>query len=991
MRAPSSILALISILSITHSQRTYDEAVCNGNKIYSFADQSKRGVMDVTTNPAGANPTFEEFSFTVTNTPTGKDPAQMTFESVSMDPTTGTIYALITYLPTTTDTYLATIDLDALQITLVNNAGPITPSSTILTGMTVDCDGTIYVVEDEEYKVYTVDPTTAQRTLVPDLSGSQNCNSPGYEDCVEIIGYHMDEDLIYRVSTSYDGTKFRIFRQNGDGTETKKDISDSNGYCLDSNKGAIVGIEYIGNDLWLISCEGDFGSVRLLDTQNFDTQNPTIEAIGSGGWVYSGGPVWRDGSGLIGSDSTGALCQPACVTTAMPTEPPTTPSPTTPSPTTPAPTTPSPTTPSPTTPSPTTPSPTTPAPTTPSPTTPSPTTPSPTTPSPTTPSPTTPAPGTPNPSTPSPTTPSPTTPAPTTPSPTTPSPTTPSPTTPSPTTPSPTTPAPGTPNPSTPSPTTPSPTTPSPTTPAPTNPSSTDDCPQCPFELDLDKISYVAITDDCPTTTSTPTTRSAQWNPNGGDSSDSSDRRRILKTHQSDSSEDMSDLCFKNGDSLVFVDDLCDTGWDKKKKQDSSDAAFLAPICVTYDVEEDTANCGTINNIFLGLCTSKDTDFDVSLLGTGDVDNILNVEDSVNVLSASGYRNADDELGVQVVLTRSNAMWFKICFENVAVTTTFNKERHDLDVATNGAIVFTDWSGDTAACTSLGLPCLNFFFGCEEDLIGPEKRIIASQKSIQLNANHNCDCDRGMTALTLRYVGDQTAASIVVYNARWRLILCTFTNVKKGEKITCTADNTKDGTFTRQTRFSVSYENRRRSLVDLNDIKNADCVGLMQTSCAVQIIGDKVIGCSDLVVVSHVDGDGALCNARILALETDNTANAYMKDYQMMYADPLKVLNELDPYIRWTLICIMITFVVLVFASIYICFVAKSRNLSEDDDEDDVLKSIAETKKHGLHTQTRTICRSISEEENMNEEEEEDEQNIILAVRNRLQMTTSFP
>eukprot|EP01084_Bolivina_argentea_P084012 152048_1 len=255
MRAPSSILALISILSITHSQRTYDEAVCNGNKIYSFADQSKRGVMDVTTNPAGANPTFEEFSFTVTNTPTGKDPAQMTFESVSMDPTTGTIYALITYLPTTTDTYLATIDLDALQITLVNNAGPITPSSTILTGMTVDCDGTIYVVEDEEYKVYTVDSTTAQRTLVPDLSGSQNCNSPGYEDCVEIIGYHMDEDLIYRVSTSYDGTKFRIFRQNGDGTETRKDISDSNGYCLDSNKGAIVGIEYIGNDLWLISCE----------------------------------------------------------------------------------------------------------------------------------------------------------------------------------------------------------------------------------------------------------------------------------------------------------------------------------------------------------------------------------------------------------------------------------------------------------------------------------------------------------------------------------------------------------------------------------------------------------------------------------------------------------------------------------------------------------------------------------------------------------------
>eukprot|EP01083_Nonionella_stella_P315942 1143002_1 len=943
MMSTTLFIVILIGMSIVSSQRDYSQAECNGTIIYSFANKAGREVVDITFDPTADDPIYKAFNFNITNAPNGT--IEYTWESAQLDPSDKvTVWALITLtLGATSPRYIAKVNFisGTNTITLGN---PITlipdPVKSILGGMAIDCDGTIYIIETQDYSIYQLDPSTGNATFL--FQGSGNCCSPGSCDCSEVIGYNMNDNLLYRISSPTNFGEAKLYRRNSDGTETESSISDPNDLCDGASQ--ISAMEYIGNELWLISCDSNSGAVRLLDTQDFS--NPIIGPIGTNGVVYNQGDgVDRSGSGLIGSVNGNTQCTPECSNSTV----------------------------------------ITPAPTTPSPSTPAPLTPSPITPAPTTPAPTTPAPITPAPITPAPITPAPITPAPTTPAPVTPAPTTPSPVTPVPTTPEPTT------------------TTLAPTTAEPTA-TTMNNCPLCPFELDLRTISGVDVSTKCPTTTTTasPTQKrkkKKKWNRNGGDSSDSSDsRRRMMKTYQSDSDEDMNDLCFKNGDPLIFLDDMCDNGWDKKYKRgsDSGDHmitdAFLAPICVSYKIEDITdgsADCGTINNIFLGLCTSEDTDFDVSLLGTGDVDNILNVEESVNVLSASGYRNADDELGVQVVLTRSNAMWFKICFENVAVTTTFNKERHDLDVATNGAIVFTDWSGDTAACTSLGLPCLNFFFGCEEDLIGPEKRIIASQKSIQLNANHNCDCDRGMTALTLRYVGDQTAASIVVYNARWRLILCTFTNVKKGEKITCTADNTKDGTFTRQTRFSVSYENRRRSLVDLNDIKNADCVGLMQTSCAVQIIGDKVIGCSDLVVISHVDGDGALCNARILALETDNTANAYINDYQRMYADPLKVLDELDPYIRWTLICIMITFVVLVFASIYICFVAKSRNLSEDDDEDDVLKSIAETKKHGLHTQTRTICRSISEEENMNEEE--DEQNIILAVRNRLQMTTSFP
>eukprot|EP01083_Nonionella_stella_P143525 446287_1 len=320
---------LISILCITSSQRDYSQAECNGPMLISFNDI---GQVDLIT---GLTSIYQSYSFssynvTIINPPTQNgDTASTipTLESVQISPSSTLllVWALITVQPSSLfqQKYLATVNIDAVPL-LVTLIHPITFSPTLehylLSGMAIDCDGFIFIIERIHYSTYQLDPDTGIATFL--YKGSGNCASPILGLCHEVIGYNMDDNLMYRISSG--GSSFRMYRRNTDDTETESTISDPDSLCDHGDGGGITAMEYIGNELWLISCTFGDAVVRLLDTHDFD--NPIIGPIGTDGVVY---PIGTDGvvypTGFIGLSDT-SYCTPQCPTlnpTNTPTQKPT--------------------------------------------------------------------------------------------------------------------------------------------------------------------------------------------------------------------------------------------------------------------------------------------------------------------------------------------------------------------------------------------------------------------------------------------------------------------------------------------------------------------------------------------------------------------------------------------------------------------------------------------------------------------------------------------
>jgi len=237
----------------------------------------------------------------------------------------------------------------------------------------------------------------------------------------------------------------------------------------------------------------------------------------------------------------------------------------------------------------------------------------------------------------------------------------------------------------------------------------------------------------------------------------------------------------------------------------------------------------------------------------------------------------------------------------------------------------------------------DFVFGCDDDLIGPESAIsildddtvgIANMFSVQ-----NCDCDNGMTQITLQYVGDWSASKIlgfysVMNTAETPLKDCEFLNVQKGDTITCSAG--AYGTFKRKTRFEVYY--------DGNDNDEADCIGDAKTKCDKMSVGKSLKNCADLVVVSHVDGDGAFCDADVLSFDVAiRGSNAFVgNDRRAM--SPSALWEELDLWIRWMLICLLVAFTALITISCFLCALQRRARTEQREKErklDDIMKQIA--------------------------------------------------
>eukprot|EP00488_Nonionellina_sp_1-RS-2012_P003968 TRINITY_DN87_c0_g1_i1.p1 TRINITY_DN87_c0_g1~~TRINITY_DN87_c0_g1_i1.p1 ORF type:complete len:263 (-),score=105.94 TRINITY_DN87_c0_g1_i1:63-815(-) len=217
-----------------------------------------------------------------------------------------------------------------------------------------------------------------------------------------------------------------------------------------------------------------------------------------------------------------------------------------------------------------------------------------------------------------------------------------------------------------------------------------------------------------------------------------------------------------------------------------------------------------------------------------------------------------------------------------------------------------------------GLPCLNFFF----DIPCPP----------EATADASCECMGGMSSLTLLYDPSNGLDADIIgyYNARkTTAVLCEFTAVSPGTEIECISD-TYDK-LSSSTYFVITYYDTRRRMGRNKgsiSIDPGDCSGKFHTSCSEQIIGTTSTGCDDLTAVEFISSDGSLCNEEILDEETAS-ANLISGVDNIFSSSPLKVLEEMDPYVRYSLIGIVVTFAVLTLVACYIC-IARDNGKEEE-------------------------------------------------------------
>jgi len=454
------------------------------------------------------------------------------------------------------------------------------------------------------------------------------------------------------------------------------------------------------------------------------------------------------------------------------------------------------------------------------------------------------------------------------------------------------------------------------------------------------------------------------------DSSDASRRRRrrdLAWDSLSSSSEHEHEQCLApDGDPLIFVDSLCHDGYYDDAslfsfsggEYDPNTHKFLAPVCIYYDLQSlwplfNAADVVVVDSIWLALCENVDTDFDSSLLGVDDLTNIVSArtfEDPAthNVQTAVGDR-VDGVLGLNVTLIDATKTQFALCFDTVAVTADFNEYRNEIEISSNGVMnVRYTSSSSLLSCDVIGLPCLNFFFGCKDDLIGPEDGAV-SLHSV------SCDCNQGLTSIFVQYLGTLTNVRVVGFlGETGETILCSTSNVHPGDVVECNAADDNDGSagavFGRYTRFAVFHS----AISDVQSTADAHCIGVIQSNCETQLVGTSVGQCDELLIYAWIDASVAYCDRIVLEWQAqqesgDNALIAHEVKSDTRDGGMLRTLNDMYPYLRWALICTLSMFAVLLLISAYICFVrvkiesmhddARGQRIKvdqpDDDDEDD--------------------------------------------------------
>merc|ERR1712154_530114 len=203
-------------------------------------------------------------------------------------------------------------------------------------------------------------------------------------------------------------------------------------------------------------------------------------------------------------------------------------------------------------------------------------------------------------------------------------------------------------------------------------------------------------------------------------------------------------------------------------------------------------------------------------------------DEGTNVEKARGA-TFDGELGIEVKLRDFEVSSFELCLGNITV----NARNIDTFDTSNGLIFVSSTSGNSTCDNVDGLPCFDFFFDAE---CPPEP------------IHRSCECEDGMVGLELQYIGDDDVSITVHRGWSTSRIYASFDDISRGDVFNVTSKpmTTKFGTWTT---FTMTSSNDEEVI----------CRGKVR-KCDVSMIGSQVQGCDDLIVLSWIDGDDALCD-----------------------------------------------------------------------------------------------------------------------------------
>ena len=186
----------------------------------------------------------------------------------------------------------------------------------------------------------------------------------------------------------------------------------------------------------------------------------------------------------------------------------------------------------------------------------------------------------------------------------------------------------------------------------------------------------------------------------------------------------------------------------------------------------------------------------------------------------------------------------------------------------------------------------------------------------------------GIRVIGLEYIGSESVPITVYYDRRVSIVICEFESVSPGDILICNINNAGYNSYKRRAFFIVG-----------------DCYGAIRTDCSTQLIGE-IGACDEMVIRSYIDMDNAYCDADVLDAQFGSD-NAFTNSKNTINGIRTLTFTELDPYIQWILICLLIAFIALVIVAIYICFVrnriykSDTENLEKDIDRDVIAHTIA--------------------------------------------------
>jgi len=370
---------------------------------------------------------------------------------------------------------------------------------------------------------------------------------------------------------------------------------------------------------------------------------------------------------------------------------------------------------------------------------------------------------------------------------------------------------------------------------------------------------------------------------------------------------------------------------------------FIVETCITYSINI-TADCIEIGYVFLPLCQNNYTNFNYSLLTEDDLDSLITNEtfaNDNNVANAYGATR-NGMLGIIIELKNESVSTFELCLGNITVNGENLDTLNVTTIDTSSGIVYVNNSGaaNYTECPIDGLPCFDFFF----DAPCPNDSALLTTTMDQglpapLSIERDCNCEEGTTSFSLTYTGDNDATVVLTRSRRDGAEYGSY-SVSNGDTFTVYSISAGFDTFAYITGVNV-YDAGSGDVICIYD--------RLYASRPYQV--GRIIGrCSVLTVNSFVCADGALCDDTAVAdYYQAVSADDALVNAEQVLDDPLRVFSGLDPYVRYSLIGLLLTFAGLMLVACYICVARKDEGAKDRKQPEKILANMQQM--HRTHDQ----------------------------------------